>query len=133
MPEDFERWRDDFIGHLRGERRLSPRTCDSYRRDLVRFGEFLRQQVSGHWTSVDPSQIRAYVAWRHRRGVGGRSIQRELSALRSFFNYLLREGRMNLNPAAGVAAPKSAHKLPAVMDPDRVTGLMQIVDFSLCT
>lgn len=126
MPEDFQRWRNDFIHHLSGERRLSPRTCDSYRRDLVRFGEFLQQQVSGEWTSVDAGQIRAYVAWRHRRGAGGRTIQRELSALRSFFNYLLREGRMSVNPATGVAAPKSAKKLPSVMDTDSVSGLLKI-------
>lgn len=126
VPQDFEHWRDGYLGHLSGERRLSPRTCDSYRRDLDRFAEFLRDQVPDHWTSVDPGQIRAYVAWRHRRGAGGRTIQRELSALRGFFNYLLREGRMSANPAAGVAAPKSARKLPAVMDPDRVSGLLQI-------
>ncbi|HEY5701769.1 MAG TPA: tyrosine recombinase XerC [Gammaproteobacteria bacterium] len=126
MPEEFERWRDDFIGHLSSERRLSPRTCDSYLRDLTRFGEFLKEYVSGTWTSVDAGQIRAFVAWRHRRGVGGRTIQRELSALRSFFNYLLREGLLSANPAIGVAAPKSARKLPAVMDADCVSGLLNI-------
>lgn len=124
--QDFERWREDFIGHLSRERRLSPRTCDSYRGDLGRFGEFLRDHVPGRWTSLDSNQIRAFVAWRHRCGVGGRTIQRELSALRGFFNYLLREGRVGVNPATGVAAPKSARKLPSVMDPDRVSWLLQI-------
>ncbi|MDX1514021.1 MAG: tyrosine recombinase XerC, partial [Gammaproteobacteria bacterium] len=126
MPEEFTRWRDDFIKHLSGERRLSPRTCDSYRRDLQRFGEFLAESGPRALPAVDTALVRAYVAWRHRRGIGGRSIQRELSALRSFFKYLLREGRLRANPAAGVAAPKSPRKLPTVMDPDRVSGLLDI-------
>lgn len=126
MPENFDRWRDDFIAHLGGERRLSPNTCEGYRRDLTRFAEFVRGHVPGPWTGVDTAELRAFVAWRHRRGVGGRSIQRELSALRGFFNYLLREGLVRANPAAGVTAPKSARKLPAVLDPDKLAGLLRI-------
>jgi integrase/recombinase XerC len=126
VSDDFDRWLDSFIDHLTGERRLSPRTCDSYRRDLARFGEFLREQDGGAWTRVDASQVRAFVAWRHRRGVGGRSIQRELSALRSFFKFALREGRVRVNPAVGVGAPKSPQKLPSVLDADHVAGLLEV-------
>ncbi len=126
MPEHLDRWLDHFIGHLSGERNLSPKTCESYRRDLRRFGEFLSSKANVAVDAVDPGHVRAFVAWRHRNGVGGRSIQRELSALRTFFGFLLREGRLGANPATGVAAPKSLRKLPPVLDADQVAGLLEI-------
>ncbi len=124
MSNELDRWRDRFIGHLSGERGLSPQTCHSYRRDLLRFGEFLTRRAGVSVDAVDASQVRAFVAWRHRGGVSGRTIQRELSALRTFFAYLLREGQVGPNPATDVRAPKSAQKLPAVLDADQVAGLL---------
>lgn len=126
MANDVDRWLDRFIGHLSGERNLSPKTCESYRRDLLRFGEFLGQEAAVGVDIVDTGHVRAFVAWRHRRGVIGRTIQRELSALRTFFEFLLREGQLGANPATGIAAPKSARKLPSVLDADQVAGLLDM-------
>lgn len=126
MSHGLDSWLTRFVEHLHGERGLSPRTCESYRRDLRRFGEFLEQQSIVDLSSVDAAHIRGFAAWRHRRGVGGRSIQRELSAVRTFFRYLLREGAARANPAVGVAAPKAARKLPAVLDPDRVAAFLEL-------
>lgn len=128
MAVELDRWLDRFIDHLSNERRLSPRTALSYRRDLNRFGEFLYQEGVEALNAVDAGHVRAFVAWRHRRGVGGRSIQRELSAVRGLFKFLLREGRARANPAAGIGAPKSARKLPGVLDADHVAGLLDIED-----
>ncbi len=130
MSNDLDHWLDRFEGHLSGERNLSPKTCQSYRRDLLRFGEFLSQQAGVGVSAVDPGHVRAFVAWRHRKGVSGRTIQRELSALRTFFGYLLREASLGANPATGVGAPKSARKLPSVMDADQVAGLLDFDDKS---
>jgi integrase/recombinase XerC len=68
--------------------------------------------------------VRSYVAWRHRGGASGKTLQRELSALRSLYRYLLREGVVSHNPALGVPAPKTARKLPATLDPDQLCGLL---------
>jgi len=130
VPNDLDRWLDRFVDHLSGERNLSPKTCEGYRRDLVRFGEFLSQHPNLDLGRVDAGQVRAFVAWRHRRGVGGRTIQRGLSALRTFFRFLLREGQVGANPAAGIGAPKSARRLPTVLDVDQVAGLLEIDDRS---
>ncbi len=130
MSDGLDRWLERFIGHLSGERRLSPKTCQSYRRDLLRFGEFLQRQAGVRLQAVDAGHLRGYVAWRHRGGVGGRTIQRELSALRTFFGYLLREGELSANPAAGVGAPKAPRKLPPVLDADQVAGLLEFEDKS---
>ncbi len=70
--------------------------------------------------------MRAYVAARHRKGLGGRSLQRELSAVRSFFNYLHREGEIKNNPVIGVSAPKTSRKLPTPLDVDEMAQLLNV-------
>lgn len=118
-------WVEDFLTHLEHERRLSPQTRLSYRRDLGQLMHFCEQRQIPHWDALDIHAVRQYVAWRHRNGLSGRSLQRELSALRSFFNYLLREDRVRLNPADGVSAPRSARKLPKTLDVDQVSQLLE--------
>jgi integrase/recombinase XerC len=130
VTTELDRWLDRFDGHLGAERNLSARTRQSYRRDLLRFGEFLSQGAGVDVGDLDAVHVRAFVTWRHRRGVSGRTIQRELSALRAFFGYLLREGRVGVNPASGVSAPKSGRKLPTVLDADQVAGLLEFEDES---
>ena len=122
LREPLER----FGGHLRHERRLSPHTCAAYRRDLVQLARFLGERGLRAWSEADTAAIRAFVAERHRHGWGPRSLQRALSAIRTFFDYQLREGALERNPAAGVAAPKAPRKLPKVLDPDRVSALLEI-------
>jgi len=117
-------WVDDFLRHLEHERRLSPQTRTSYQRDLGQVMAFCQQRDIEEWGRLDVHAVRQYVSWRHRNGLSGRSLQRELSALRSFYNYLLREYRVKLNPADGVAAPKSPRKLPKTLDVDQVKHLL---------
>ena len=70
--------------------------------------------------------MRVFVSLRHRKGLDGRSIQRNLSALRSFYDYLLRETVVPNNPVMGISAPQSVRKLPAVLDVDQVGHLLEI-------
>lgn len=115
-----------FLQHLRTERRLSPHTLKNYRRDLQRLQAFCEAQALQDWGQLSEADIRRYVSQRHRRGLGGKSLQRELSAFRSFFRYLLREGQLGFNPAADVQAPKTARKLPATLDVDQARRLVEI-------
>ena len=121
-------WVDDFLHHLKHERRLSPQTQQSYQRDLRQVVAFCDQRGIEQWGQFDVHAVRQYVSWRHRYGLSGRSLQRELSALRSFYNYLLREYRVKINPAQGVAAPKSPRKLPKTLDVDQVKQLLDHQD-----
>jgi integrase/recombinase XerC len=117
-------WVTRFLQHLRHERRLSARTCEAYRRDLTDLLRYLAEQGIDDWQGLDTADVRGYAAWRHRRGAGPRSVQRALSAVRSLFNYLGREGLVHRNPAVGVAAPKARHALPKVLDVDRMGNLL---------
>ncbi|MDJ0863749.1 MAG: tyrosine recombinase XerC [Gammaproteobacteria bacterium] len=115
-----------FLAHLDRERRLSPLTAQAYRRDLRALVAFCRDNRMGGWGRLDAADIRRYAAWRHRAGAGGNSVQRALSAVRTFYRYLLREGLVERNPASGVAAPKSPRKLPRVLEADRVSALLAL-------
>ncbi|HHM04209.1 MAG TPA: tyrosine recombinase XerC [Gammaproteobacteria bacterium] len=116
-------WPARFIHHLRTERVLSPRTADSYRRDLGKFTRYAAEQQFPGWAGLNAHHLRAFIAAQHRAGLDGRSLQRLLSALRTFFDYLIRERLIQHNPATGIRAPKTKRRLPKNLDVDRIQQL----------
>ena len=122
----MNQWIARFVSHIGSERRLSPLTVKGYRRELERFGHHLGDQEVRTWGDVDEAQVRAFVARRHRQGAGARSLQRTLSAVRSFYKFLMREGAAARNPATGVSAPRLRRKLPDVLDVDGVSALLDM-------
>lgn len=115
---------ENFLGYLHRERQLSPQTLISYRRDLNAFFAYCLQANFSEWTAVTAKQVRAYVTTQHRLGLSGRSLQRALSSIRGFYRYLVKEGYTNCNPANDIHAPKSADKLPEVLDVDEMGALL---------
>ena len=116
---------DQFLSHLDVERRVSPHTLAAYRRDL----EALSLWATDNGQAVERLQadhIRAFVAAEHRRGLTPKSLQRRLSACRSFYAWLLRNGRIAASPAAVIRAPKAPRKLPQVLDPDEAKALVEV-------
>lgn len=118
MTASLRHWLPRYLDHLARERRLSPHTTAAYGRDLAEFLAFLDEQGLAEAGAVDAATVRSYAARRHRSGLGGPSIQRRLSAVRGLFAYLMREGLVEANPGRGVAAPRVARRLPAVLDVD---------------
>jgi integrase/recombinase XerC len=110
---------DGFFRHLGDERRLSPLTLTHYRRDLSECMTHCDGAGVAGWERLTPAEVRGWVAALHRRGLSGKSIQRALSALRSFYRYLLREQIVARNPASGVSAPKSKRRLPDTLTADQ--------------
>ncbi|MGH8337482.1 MAG: tyrosine-type recombinase/integrase, partial [Gammaproteobacteria bacterium] len=115
-----------FLGHLAHERRLSSHTAAAYQHDLETFQHYCEQQAIADWNAVDIHHVRAFVSARHRAGLSPRSLQRLLAAIRSFYNYLLREQLVRNNPANGVSAPKAQKRLPATLDTDQMAQLLEI-------
>src|SRR5690606_22193505 len=114
---------EQFTDHLRNERQLSPYTLEAYRRDLLSCCRFLEKQQISDWNEVDNALLRRYVAGRHASGLSGRSLQRELSAIRTLFQYLIRERRCRHTPALDLRAPKAPDKLPRLLDADQANQL----------
>ena len=117
---------ENFFVYLKNERGLSARTLQAYRRDLDQLQCFFAKEQITQPREVTQHHIRAFIAQRHREGLGGKSLQRLLSAIRSFFRWMLREGLAEHNPAIPVKAPKSPRHLPATLDADTIGQLLDI-------
>lgn len=121
MPaNELARSVENFLAYMRNVRQLSPHTLASYQRDLHTLHRHCAGQGKSSAGQVAESDIRQWVSQLHRRGLAGSSIQRSLSAARSFFNYLGREEGRPRNPAASVQAPRKPRKLPKTLDADQV-------------
>ena len=115
----------DFFSYLETEKRVSLNTLTNYERDLRQLIQFCEKQNFEQWSQLQSNDIRHHVANRHRQGLGSASLQRELSAIRSFYNYLLKHNLATLNPAQYVKAPKAVRKLPKTLDVDQISGLLE--------
>ena len=132
MVSGESEWIDRFLSHLSHERRMSPHTTEAYGHDLRTLAGFGERRNLRRWDALDHSAIRAFAADLHGGGLSPRSIQRHLSAARTFYEFLLREGHCSRNPAQGVGAPKTKKRLPATLDADQMGRLLAFrVDDSL--
>jgi len=120
------RWIDGYLEHLGKERRLSPHTSSNYARDIGALVDFLDRGNVTEWKRVDSQHVRVFAARAHAGGLSPRSVQRRLSAVRSFFTFLAREGVVAGNPAVDIRAPKAAKRLPGTLDVDQITQLLQV-------
>lgn len=113
---------DQFINYLRIERGLANNTIASYSRDLLRFSKFLEgQDISPLGVSRD--QISEYVRSLGKE-MSASSVARNISAIKSFFRYLVAEGRIEDNPARLIETPKASLRLPQVLTRDEIEGLL---------
>ena len=126
MAQALAEFVTEFLTHLSDERQLSPHTVDGYRRDLGALLTFLEAESIKAWKDVSAHHLRRFIAEGHRQGTSGRSLQRRLSACRTFFNFLAKEGICSTNPANAFSAPKSRSRLPVTMDTDQVSRLLSI-------
>lgn len=113
-----------FFEYLRVEKRVAEHTLTSYRRDLLRLQKYCEKTDVETWQELQNSDIRQYVGFRHKQEIGSKTIQRELAAMRSFYRYLQKKQQVDHDPAHGVSAPKTAKKLPKILDVDQVAGIL---------
>ena len=118
---------EQFCKYLESERNASPHTVSAYRSDLVQFAAFLSGSGDPAPEAVDHLTVRRYLAQLHK-GLTKCSIGRKLSALRALFRYLVREGRLQKNPAELVGTPKKEKRLPFHLNIDQVTALVGAPD-----
>ncbi len=112
----------DFIAHLRSERGVSPHTERSYLSDLEQFADFIGQRKLDE---VDHQTLREFMAHLMKLKIKRASIVRKLSAIRSFYKYLNREGVLTGNPARLMSTPRREKRLPAVLTADDAQRLME--------
>lgn len=122
---DFESAIAGYLQELRVAKRYSPHTVSNYQRDLKSFAASARERMIESWSEVTSQDVRAMVADQHRNGISGRSLARRLSALRGLYNFLMKSGKISINPAADVMAPKDKRALPGVLDQEEISRLLK--------
>jgi integrase/recombinase XerC len=122
----FEKPIADFLHHLAHERRLSPHTVQSYQADLEAAQQFFLSQNKSNIQEISVSDIRGLLIQGRNQKKSSRTLNRQLSALRTFFQYLIRESMLEHNPAIEITAQKVARSLPKALDVDQMASLLAI-------
>ena len=121
---------DSFIGHLKAERNYSAHTLRAYAGDLRSFQEYLaRVDESISFLDADNDLVRSWVASLMDAGAAPSSVCRKLSSLRTFYDYLRREGHAPATPMSGLQGPKQRKRLPAFVKEGDMDSLLDGVDF----
>ncbi len=118
----MQKYVEKFIRYLEIEKNYSVHTLLNYRLDLEDFSKFIAHPEI---EKIDYLALRKYLAALKERNLASRSIGRRLSALRSFFKFLTREGYLKSNPILIVASPKQEKHLPSFMTEEEVTKLIE--------
>ena len=121
---------DSFIGYLRTERLYSVHTLRAYENDLHAFKDYAaRMDESLLFWEADVDVVRSWIASMMDAGAAPSSVNRKLSSLRSFFDFLRREGKVLENPVQNLRGPKCRKKLPTFVREDEMDVLLDDVDF----
>ena len=117
----------DFERYLEAEKDASGHTLEAYTRDILQFASFAwpDQQAPFAWASIKRIQARGFLVDIQSSGAMPATTGRKLSSLRSFYRFLLREGRVEANPFAGLPRPKRQRNLPHILSPDEMTRLLE--------
>ena len=116
---------DEYLDYLAVERNLSPNTVAAYRRDLSTYRAFLAERGIFDLDGVDRADVDAFVASRREGGYSSASIERELSAVKGFHAYAVREGICRAHPTASVRLPKREERLPDYLSIDAARALLE--------
>ena len=118
MPENFH-------SYLSNERRYSKHTVQAYLKDVEQFQEFLSTELTDwQWKEVNHHDIRGWVLQLLEANVAEKSVNRKLSSLKTFFNYLCRKGLVANNPASLVTGPKVPKRLPSFVEEQNLMVLL---------
>lgn len=124
--EPFAEERVAFNTYLRSEKQLSPRTQESYARDLKKFCSYCQSNNITRFDQISTQTVRQNLAQLHRTGLSGKSLRRWLSSVRAFFRFAIRRGWLKHNPAEGLQAPKIEMKLPKLLDADQASQFVEV-------
>lgn len=118
---------DNFIDSLSSERNFSRYTIINYRIDLSRFLSFIDKRGSSLF-SIDRQSAREFLYHLEKNKFSRRSLARKISAIRSFFRWLIREGKTKTNPFKLISTPKLQKRLPNFLYKEEVEKLLQAPD-----
>jgi len=113
-----------FITYLTHEKRYSPHTIISYQTDLDQFEGYINNTFELSLTEIKHTHIRSYMVDLMEGKTSENTINRKISALRSFYKFLMREGKIDHNPTILIKAPKIPKRLPVFIDAQKMDLLL---------
>jgi len=117
---------EDFVEYLSVEKNYAFNTISSYKRDLLKFASFLVQREISDLRKIDADILNIFVMELRHRDTSGKSLKRYLSSIRVFFNFLLENNEVDINPTLSVKTPKIDRVLPKTIDFDDLKRMMTI-------
>jgi integrase/recombinase XerD len=120
----------EFVEYLAVERGLSKNTLESYERDLQAFASYLKQRLNIQVQEAKQSDIVSFLSYLHASGKATSTISRNIASIRSFYQYLLKEQVLTLDPTAHVDTPKIERRLPKVLTIQEIENLLSAPDAS---
>ncbi|MDI9442425.1 MAG: site-specific tyrosine recombinase XerD [Bacillota bacterium] len=114
---------DEYLAFLQIEKGLSPNSVNAYGSDLRQFGAFLKKNALA-WSAVTVENIEAYLSVLENQKLSARTRARKVASLRSFYNYLQGEGKIDHNPCAYLPSPKLPQKLPDILTEAEILALL---------
>lgn len=130
MTTTFEQYPQRFLNYLTVEKACSELTVTNYNKDLASFAAFWQQRTGKAmlWEQVSSLDVRAYLAFLNEKVYARRTVARRISALRSFYKFLVRENILEVSPLAKVRSPKLEKKLPTFLEEVEVNELLTLPD-----
>lgn len=117
---------DDYFSYLRNIKGLSDNTLEAYKRDLLQFNEYLDVNDSIKLTEVNKTQIITYLMYLQNKNRAGTTINRILSSLRCFYQYLLNNKLIDEDPTFNLKGPQSVKKQPDILTPKEVDKFLSL-------
>lgn len=121
----MEKLIEDFLGHLKHERGYSENTVSSYRRDLVRFERHLKGLNVNSVTGITRPVISSFVTALVGTGLDASTVEQHIAAIKSFFAFLVREGRVKINPTSDIRLPRKSKRLPKALTMNEAKNLVE--------
>ncbi len=116
---------DQFLHYLIVEKGLSKNTIEAYRLDLTRFLNHLKGRGVGELREIGKFDVRGFLLSLRRKNLSTKSIGRDLSAIRTFFRFLIQEGILETNPIEDLESPKVAKKLPEIISLKEIEQILE--------
>jgi len=119
----------EFIDYLSYQKRFSMHSITAYQKDLETFWEYAYKEGYTALNELNHLVIRSWLVSMMESGMEARSVNRKISTLKSYYKFLIREGKVELNPMAKIISPKTAKKLPVFVDKTHMENLFDFEVF----
>lgn len=120
----------EFLDYIKHEKRGSTHTVLAYQNDLSNFTAFLSENFQTEIMDANYQMIRSWIALMMEEGLTAKSVNRKISALKSFYRFLIRKNKIEISPVTRISAPKIPKRLPTFVEEKKMNNLLDNIHFN---